>query len=114
MPHWTQFLQPAVAGLIIGFIGYIGFPQVMGAGYEYMDQAMHGQYTWEILGILAGLKILSTSISFVRHSRAQCRGASCWSTSGGTLRCCRRARSTSTWHRCDRSWSDTQPSRSTS
>jgi chloride channel protein, CIC family len=65
MPHWTQFLQPAVAGLIIGFIGYIGFPQVMGAGYEYVDQAMHDQYTWQLLGILAGLKILSTTISFV-------------------------------------------------
>jgi chloride channel protein, CIC family len=30
-----------------------------------MDQAMHSQYTWEMLGILAGLKILATTISFV-------------------------------------------------
>ncbi|HKT71153.1 MAG TPA: chloride channel protein, partial [Terriglobales bacterium] len=64
-PAWTQHFQPAVAGLLIGFIGYLGFPQVMGAGYAYMDQAMHSQYTWEILGILAGLKILATTISFV-------------------------------------------------
>jgi CIC family chloride channel protein len=64
-PAWTQHFQPAVAGLLIGFIGYLGFPQVMGAGYAYMDQAMHSQYTWEVLGILAGLKILATTISFV-------------------------------------------------
>ncbi len=65
LPPWTQFLQPGVAGLIIGAIGYFGFPQVMGAGYEYVDRAMHDQYTWQVLGILAGLKILSTTISFV-------------------------------------------------
>jgi CIC family chloride channel protein len=65
MPRWTQYLQPAVAGFLIGLIGYLGFPQVMGAGYEYVDRAMHEQYPWQILGILAGLKILSTTISFV-------------------------------------------------
>jgi CIC family chloride channel protein len=37
----------------------------MGAGYEFMDQAMHDQFAWEIMGILAGLKILSTTLSFV-------------------------------------------------
>jgi CIC family chloride channel protein len=51
--------------LIVGFIALVGFPQVMGAGYEYVDQAMHGHFTWQFLGILAGLKILSTTISFV-------------------------------------------------
>ncbi|HLH09035.1 MAG TPA: chloride channel protein [Terriglobales bacterium] len=61
----TQYFQPAIAGLIIGLIGFIGFPQVMGAGYEYIDQAIHNQFTWEVLGILAGLKILATTLSFV-------------------------------------------------
>ena len=65
MPQWTQYLQPAIAGLIIGLIGFFGFPQVMGAGYEYIDQAIHNQFTWEVLGILAGLKILATTLSFV-------------------------------------------------
>ena len=32
MPHWTQFIQPGVAGLLIGLIGFVGFPQIMGAG----------------------------------------------------------------------------------
>ena len=37
----------------------------MGAGYEFMDQAMHGQYTWKVLAILAVLKIVATTLSFV-------------------------------------------------
>lgn len=62
-PPWTQYLQPGVAGLLIGLIG-IRFPQVMGAGYGSIDQAMNARFGWEILGILAGLKILATGISF--------------------------------------------------
>jgi len=64
-PKWTQYFQPALAGLLIGFIGYFGFPQVMGAGYDFMDQAMHDQFTWKMLAALAGLKILATTLSFV-------------------------------------------------
>jgi CIC family chloride channel protein len=37
----------------------------MGAGYDSMDQAMHGQYAWKMLAILAVLKILATTVSFV-------------------------------------------------
>ena len=62
-PQWTQYFQPAAAGLLIGFIG-IKFPQVMGAGYTYIDQAMHEQYTWQVLAILGALKILTTGLSF--------------------------------------------------
>ncbi len=65
LPKWTQYLQPALAGLLIGVIAVMGAPQVMGAGYEYIDQAMHGQFTWEFLAILAGLKIVATLLSFV-------------------------------------------------
>ena len=65
MAPWTQYLQPAVAGVLIGLIGYLGAPQVMGAGYEYMDEAIHGHFTWQFLAILAGLKILATLLSFV-------------------------------------------------
>jgi len=65
LPRWTQYLQPAIAGLLIGLIGYVGFPQVMGAGYEYIDEAMRGQFTWKMLAILAVLKILATTLSFV-------------------------------------------------
>src|SRR5579864_1615201 len=65
LPKWTQYFQPAIAGLLIGIIAMLGAPQVMGAGYEYIDQAMHGQFTWEFLAMLAGLKIVATLLSFV-------------------------------------------------
>jgi CIC family chloride channel protein len=64
-PRWTQYFQPVGAGLVIGLIGFLGAPQVMGAGYEYMDQAMHDQFTWKMLAILALLKIVATTVSFV-------------------------------------------------
>ena len=64
LPSWTQYLQPAVVGLLIGIIGYAGAPQVMGAGYGAIDDAMHGHFTWQLLAILAGLKIISTTLSF--------------------------------------------------
>jgi CIC family chloride channel protein len=60
----THMFQPAVAGLLVGLIGFYGFPQVMGPGYEVIDQAAHGQFTWQFLLILAGLKILATTLSF--------------------------------------------------
>jgi CIC family chloride channel protein len=63
-PKYVQFLCPSIAGLLLGVIALAGFPQVMGAGYDFMDQAMHNQYTWEVLGMLAGLKILATTLSF--------------------------------------------------
>jgi CIC family chloride channel protein len=63
-PRFVQFLYPSIAGLLLGLIALAGFPQVMGAGYDFMDQAMHNQYTWEVLGILAGLKIVATTLSF--------------------------------------------------
>jgi len=65
LPNWTLYFQPAVAGLVIGLMGYLGAPQIMGAGYQYMDQAMHDQFAWKMLAILAGLKILATTLSFV-------------------------------------------------
>ncbi|MBV9574855.1 MAG: chloride channel protein [Acidobacteriales bacterium] len=65
LPRWTQYFQSAAAGLLIGLIGYLGAPQVMGAGYRYMDEAMHDQFTWQVLAMLAGLKIIATTLSFV-------------------------------------------------
>ena len=64
LPHWSRYLQPAAAGLLIGVIA-LRFPQVMGAGYEFIDQAMHDQFTWRMLALLAACKILATSASFV-------------------------------------------------
>jgi chloride channel protein, CIC family len=63
-PQWLQMLQPSVAGLLVGCIGYFGFPEVMGAGYGAIDQAMHAQFALKALLLLALLKILATTLSF--------------------------------------------------
>src|SRR6201998_521743 len=65
MSRWTHYLQPALAGLLIGIIAMMGAPQVMSAGYVYIDEAMHGEFTWQFLAILALLKIVATLVSFV-------------------------------------------------
>jgi CIC family chloride channel protein len=64
LPRWTLFLQPAVAGILVGTIGFFGFPQVMGTGYDVIDQALHGQFIWPVLLALVFLKLLATTLSF--------------------------------------------------
>ena len=63
-PQWSQLLQPALAGLLVGSIGYFGLTQVMGAGYQAIDQAMHSEFTWRMLLVLALFKIIATTLSF--------------------------------------------------
>lgn len=64
LPRWTQYIQPAAAGLLIGIIG-LWLPQVMGSGYPIIDQALHDQFLWRMLLLLGLFKILATGISFV-------------------------------------------------
>jgi chloride channel protein, CIC family len=64
LPEWTQYLQPAIAGLAIGTMAF-WLPQVMGAGYSTIDEALHGEFTWQLLAILAAAKIIATTLSFV-------------------------------------------------
>jgi CIC family chloride channel protein len=64
LPRWSHYLQPAVAGLMVGMIGFFGLPQVMGPGYETMDAAMHGQFAWKFLFALVIFKLLATTLSF--------------------------------------------------
>src|SRR3984885_1046509 len=63
-PAWSQMFQPAAAGLLVGAIGYFGLTQVMGAGYEAIDQAMHSQFAWRMLLLLTLFKITATTPSF--------------------------------------------------
>jgi CIC family chloride channel protein len=64
LPEWTYYLQPAAAGLLIGLVG-LKVPHSLGTGYPYIDQALHSEYTWQVLAILGFAKILTTSLSFV-------------------------------------------------
>lgn len=63
-PRFQQIFHPALAGLIVGAIGYFGLPEVMGIGYSGIDQAMHAQFTWKVLLLLALFKIVAGTVSF--------------------------------------------------
>ena len=63
LPSWTWPLQPAVAGLVVGLIA-LRAPEVLGAGYETIDAAIHGQRVWQVLAALAVAKIVATAASF--------------------------------------------------
>jgi CIC family chloride channel protein len=59
-----QMFQPALAGLLVGLIGYYGVPEIMGPGYDVMNQALHGQFTWQFLGAMVAFKMIATTLSF--------------------------------------------------
>ncbi len=64
LPSWTQYVLPGAAGLVIGLIG-IRLPQIMGAGYPVIDEALHGEFAWKLLLILALLKMFASGLSFL-------------------------------------------------
>jgi len=63
LPRWTRTWQPAVGGLIIGAI-LIAVPQVMGVGYEHVDQALNGGLVLRTLVLLCVVKMVATIVSY--------------------------------------------------
>ncbi len=59
LPVW---LVAAVGGAIVGAIG-IGYPQVLGVGYEAIEQALRGETVILTLAALLVFKIVATSIT---------------------------------------------------
>jgi len=63
LPAWTETLRAAAVGLCVGIIG-IWLPDVMGVGYDSVDSAPHGHFSWKLLLLLAGAKMLATLLCF--------------------------------------------------
>ena len=63
MPIKTRIVQPAMGGLAIGII-LIFVPQVMGVGYEYVNQALNGGLLIKTLVVLCAVKLVATTISY--------------------------------------------------
>jgi CIC family chloride channel protein len=63
MPAWTRTFQPAMGGLAIGII-LVFVPQVMGVGYEHVDQALQGSLALKTLVLLCGMKLIATIVSY--------------------------------------------------
>ena len=63
MPRRTYLFQPAAGGLIIGVI-LIFFPQVMGVGYEFVNQALNGGLLLKTMVVLCVVKLVATIVSY--------------------------------------------------
>ena len=63
LPPWTRYVQPLAGGLIVGAVG-LWLPQVMGAGYDSIDGALHDQFAWRMLLLLTAAKVLVTLFCF--------------------------------------------------
>ncbi len=63
MPARTFYAQAGGAGLVVGAVG-LWFPEVMGAGYEAIDNALHGRYDWPVLAQLGLFKMAVTALCF--------------------------------------------------
>ncbi len=56
------YLKPALGGLLVGFIA-LKFPEIMGVGYDSINNALYGNMIWYIAFILIFMKIIATSIT---------------------------------------------------
>ncbi|HKB86677.1 MAG TPA: chloride channel protein [Ignavibacteriaceae bacterium] len=57
-----ESFKPALGGLGIGIIA-LAFPQVMGVGYDSINNALYGNMIWYVALILIFMKILATSLT---------------------------------------------------
>jgi CIC family chloride channel protein len=63
LPAWTRALQPAAGGLAIGAL-LLACPEVMGVGYEHVDQALNGGLVIQTMVLLCAVKLAATTISY--------------------------------------------------
>ncbi|MDQ2774761.1 MAG: chloride channel protein [Acidobacteriota bacterium] len=63
LPHWRHYALPALCGFLTGVVG-LWFPEVMGAGYDAINSALHGEFTWTVLLYLGLAKMLVTLLCF--------------------------------------------------
>ena len=57
-----DYIKPAIGGLLIGAIALLS-PQIMGVGYDTINNALYGNMVWYIAFALIFIKIIATSIT---------------------------------------------------
>ena len=63
LPAWSPPLQPAMGGVVVAVMLLV-VPQVMGVGYEFVDQALNGGMVWRTMLLLLAAKVAATLISY--------------------------------------------------
>ncbi len=67
LPHSRHYYLPMAAGFLTGVVG-LWFPEVMGAGYDALNSALHGQFIWQVLIYLALAKVVVTLFAFLAET----------------------------------------------
>jgi CIC family chloride channel protein len=62
-PKQTTWLQPTVGGLAVGLMGYF-VPQVLGVGYNYVENVLNGVMVLKLVVLLIGLRIVATAVCY--------------------------------------------------
>jgi len=55
--------KPAIGGLLIGLIALAGLPHVMAGGYGWIQQALDGKLSLQLMAMLVAAKILATGFT---------------------------------------------------
>lgn len=63
LPSSTRIVQPALGGVAIGLILLV-VPEVMGVGYEHVDQALNGGLLLRTMAVLCFVKLAATIVSY--------------------------------------------------
>jgi CIC family chloride channel protein len=58
----NPYLKPLIGALTVGSIGIV-FPQILGDGYEYIEQAFRGNMVFSVMILLIFAKIVATSFT---------------------------------------------------
>jgi len=63
LPKSTQWIQPVAGGLLVGLLGWF-MPEVLGVGYDYVEQVLGGDFPLKTVALLAALKIVATATCY--------------------------------------------------
>jgi CIC family chloride channel protein len=63
LPRSTVWIQPTAGGLAVGLLGWF-MPQVLGVGYDFVEQVLSGDLAFKVVAALAILKIIATATSY--------------------------------------------------
>jgi len=63
LPPTTVWFQPVAGGLTVGVMGYFS-PNVMGVGYNFVEQVLNGDVVLKTVVVLGVLKIIATCMCY--------------------------------------------------
>ncbi|NLE39609.1 MAG: chloride channel protein [Pirellulaceae bacterium] len=55
--------KPAIGGLLVGLIALAGLPHIMAGGYGWIQQALDGKLSLQLMAMLVAAKILATGLT---------------------------------------------------